>query len=61
MKPDLRLTRFAADGPGELPLGGRDFIVLDPAEQRLRPRSVVALRQLVEVRDAGYRAVKELH
>jgi hypothetical protein len=43
-----------------LSLGRRDLVVLDPAEQRLRPRGAVALRQLLEVRDAGYRALEEL-
>ena len=40
--------------PWRLPLGRRDLVVLDPAEQRLSPRSAVALRQIIEVRDAGY-------
>jgi hypothetical protein len=43
-----------------VPLGRRDFIALDPAEQRLRPCGAVALRQLLEVRDASYRALEEL-
>src|SRR5829696_10568747 len=58
--PERCLTRLAADGPGEVSLCRRDLIVLDPAEQRLRPRRAVALRQIIEVRDAGYRAFEEL-
>src|SRR5919112_1966848 len=59
LRPELRLTRLAADSHGELSFGRRYLLDFDPAEQRCRPRDAVALRQLLEVRDTGYGAVEE--
>ena len=42
-KPGLRLTRFAADGPGELPFGRRDLVVRSCGTEA-SPRGAIALR-----------------